>query len=58
MSFPLVMVTTNSESEYLGKAMEAGANEYIEKPCTLEMLRDKLNVLGLTTSDCAQTGGK
>jgi two-component system, chemotaxis family, chemotaxis protein CheY len=45
---PLVMVTTNSESEYLGKAMEAGANEYIEKPCTLEMLRDKLNVLGLT----------
>lgn len=42
---PLVMVTTNSESDYLGVAMEAGANEYIQKPCTFEALREKLDRL-------------
>jgi two-component system, chemotaxis family, chemotaxis protein CheY len=46
-SLPLIMVTTNSESEHLGTAMEAGANEYIQKPCTLEALREKLDLLGL-----------
>jgi two-component system chemotaxis response regulator CheY len=44
---PLIMVTTNSESEHVGTAMEAGANEYIQKPCTLEALREKLDRLGL-----------
>jgi two-component system chemotaxis response regulator CheY len=44
---PLIMVTTNSESEHVGTAMEAGANEYIQKPCTLEALREKLERLGL-----------
>ncbi len=43
----LIMVTTNSEAEHLGTAMEAGANEYIQKPCTLDMLREKLDLLGL-----------
>jgi two-component system chemotaxis response regulator CheY len=44
---PLIMVTTNSESEHVGTAMDAGANEYIQKPCTLEALREKLDLLGL-----------
>jgi two-component system, chemotaxis family, chemotaxis protein CheY len=44
---PLIMVTTNSESEHIGTAMEAGANEYIQKPCTLDALREKLDLLGL-----------
>jgi two-component system chemotaxis response regulator CheY len=44
---PLIMVTTNSESEHVGTAMEAGANEYIQKPCTLDALREKLDRLGL-----------
>jgi two-component system chemotaxis response regulator CheY len=44
---PLIMVTTNSESEHLGTAMEAGANEYIQKPCTLHALREKIESLGL-----------
>jgi len=44
---PLIMVTTNSESEHLGTAMEAGANEYIQKPCTLDALREKIEMLGL-----------
>jgi two-component system chemotaxis response regulator CheY len=44
---PLIMVTTNSESEHVGIAMEAGANLYIQKPCTLDTLRDKIEQLGL-----------
>ena len=44
---PVIMVTTNSEHEYLGTAMEAGANEYIQKPCTLDALREKIELLGL-----------
>jgi two-component system chemotaxis response regulator CheY len=44
---PLIMVTTNSESEHMGTAMEAGANEYIQKPCTLDALREKIEMLGL-----------
>ena len=44
---PVIMVTTNSEYEHLGTAMEAGANEYIQKPCTLDALRQKLDLLGL-----------
>jgi two-component system chemotaxis response regulator CheY len=43
---PLIMVTTNSEEEYVGTAMEAGANLYIQKPCTFEALREKLDALG------------
>jgi two-component system chemotaxis response regulator CheY len=44
---PLIMVTTNSEYDHIGTAMEAGANEYIQKPCTLAALREKLDLLGL-----------
>jgi two-component system, chemotaxis family, chemotaxis protein CheY len=44
---PLIMVTTNSENEHLGTAMEAGANEYLQKPCSLDALREKLDLLGL-----------
>ena len=44
---PLIMVTTNSESTYVGEAMEAGANLYIQKPCTFEALRERLEQLGL-----------
>jgi two-component system, chemotaxis family, chemotaxis protein CheY len=44
---PLIMITTNSEYEYLGEAMEAGANEYIQKPCTFDALREKIEQFGL-----------
>jgi len=44
---PLIMVTTNSESEYLGQAVDAGANQFIQKPCTLDSLREKIEQLGL-----------
>lgn len=46
-ALPVIMVTTNSESEYAGQAMDAWANEYIQKPCTLDELRQKLDILGL-----------
>src|SRR3984893_18749779 len=43
--FPLVMVTTNAELENVAEALNAGANEYVMKPFTLEMIREKLELL-------------
>ena len=43
----LVMVTTESEMNHIQKALEAGANEYVMKPFTADVLRDKLTILGL-----------
>jgi len=43
----LVMVTTEAEMSQVVKALEAGANEYLMKPFTGEMLREKLQLLGL-----------
>ena len=45
---PLIMVTTNAELENISVALDAGANEYIMKPFTLDMVREKLNLLGLS----------
>jgi two-component system chemotaxis response regulator CheY len=46
-SVPLVMVTTNAELENVTTALEAGANEYIMKPFTQDVIREKLELLGL-----------
>jgi two-component system chemotaxis response regulator CheY len=46
-SLPLLMVTTNTELSQVSTALEAGANEYIMKPFTREMVREKLELLGL-----------
>jgi two-component system, chemotaxis family, chemotaxis protein CheY len=43
----LIMVTTRSEKESVTIAFDAGANEYIQKPCSLDALREKLELLGL-----------
>ena len=43
----LMMVTTETELEQVVKAMEAGANEYLMKPFTKDMIEEKLNILGL-----------
>lgn len=43
---PLVMVTTNTELEHVAEALEAGANEYVMKPFTMEVIREKLGLLG------------
>lgn len=47
---PLIMVTTNSEGVYLSTALDAGANEYIQKPCTFDVLREKLDKMGILTT--------
>ncbi len=43
---PIIMITTEGSMEYVTRAMEAGANEYLMKPFTKESLRDKLAILG------------
>lgn len=43
----LVMVTTETESEQVQRAMTAGANEYVMKPFTAEVLVAKLSLLGV-----------
>ncbi|ATX82887.1 two-component system, chemotaxis family, response regulator CheY [Mariprofundus ferrinatatus] len=43
----IVMVTTEAEMSQVIKALEAGANEYIMKPFTKEMIQEKLQLLGL-----------
>ncbi len=41
----IIMVTTEVETSQVCKALEAGANEYVMKPFTKEILRDKLEML-------------
>lgn len=47
-SMSVMMVTTESEASQVQLALESGANEYIMKPFTDEILREKLMLLGLT----------
>jgi two-component system chemotaxis response regulator CheY len=42
---PVVMVTTETHIDQMVIALEAGANEYIMKPFTAEMVEDKLRLL-------------
>ena len=46
-SVALIMVTTETEIEQMVTALEAGANEYVMKPFTKEVIADKLRLLGL-----------
>jgi two-component system chemotaxis response regulator CheY len=43
----VVMVTTETHIEQMMTALAAGANEYIMKPFTAEMVEDKLRMLQL-----------
>jgi two-component system, chemotaxis family, chemotaxis protein CheY len=45
-SVRLMMVTTETEAEQMVQALEAGANEYVMKPFTKEIIADKLRLLG------------
>jgi two-component system chemotaxis response regulator CheY len=44
---PMMMVTTNTERDQVARALDAGADEYIMKPFTGDMIREKLELLGL-----------
>ena len=45
---PIMMVTSLNELERVVEALEAGANEYIMKPCTQQALVEKLALIGLS----------
>jgi two-component system chemotaxis response regulator CheY len=49
VELPIIMITTEGSMEYVTRAIEAGANEYLMKPFTKESLRDKLILLGFET---------
>ena len=46
-ALPMMMVTTNTDRAHVAEALDAGANEYIMKPFTRDMIREKLEILGL-----------
>ena len=43
----IVMVTTETQLDQMAAALEAGANEYVMKPFTREILIDKLQLAGI-----------
>jgi len=44
----LMMVTTGADLAHVSKALDAGADEYLMKPFTKDMILAKLEILGLT----------
>ena len=46
-SLKVIMVTTETEMEQMASALEAGANEYVMKPFTKEILMEKLEMVGI-----------
>lgn len=46
-SLVVVMVTTETEMDQMVEALDAGANEYVMKPFTKEILVEKLQLAGI-----------
>ena len=46
-SIPLMMVTTETDIGQVVAALDAGANEYVMKPFTKDVIADKLRLLGV-----------
>jgi len=46
----LMMVTTETEMENVVRALAAGANEYVMKPFTPEVILEKLRIFGMAGS--------
>lgn len=44
---PLMMVTAETDTAHIAAALAAGANEYVMKPFTKDVLADKLQLMGL-----------
>jgi two-component system chemotaxis response regulator CheY len=42
-----MMVTAETEKSQMGKALAEGANEYVMKPFTKEVIQEKLRILGI-----------
>ena len=47
VELPLIMVTAVNDIKHVAAALEAGASEYLMKPFTEEMVREKLALLGV-----------
>jgi two-component system chemotaxis response regulator CheY len=46
-SLKVMMVTTETEISQMSSALAAGANEYIMKPFTKDILKEKLELMGI-----------
>jgi two-component system, chemotaxis family, chemotaxis protein CheY len=46
-SLKVIMVTTETEVDHIVSALDAGANEYVMKPFTKDILREKLEMVGI-----------
>ena len=46
-SVKVLMVTTETEIGHMKSAMDAGANEYVMKPFTKDILLEKLEIIGI-----------
>ncbi len=44
-TLPLMMVTTETETSQMGKALAAEANEYVMKPFTKDVTQETLKIL-------------
>ena len=49
----LMMVTTESEMHQMARAMDAGADEYVTKPFTQDVIVGKLQLLGFPVAEDA-----
>ena len=47
LSMKVIMVTTETEIAQMVSALEAGANEYVMKPFTKDILKEKLELVGI-----------
>jgi two-component system chemotaxis response regulator CheY len=47
-SLKVLMVTTETEMGYMASALEAGADEYVMKPFTKDILTEKLELVGVS----------
>lgn len=48
---PTIMITTETHTQSIENAISAGANEYVMKPFTSQMVEDKLRILGLLEAE-------
>ena len=46
-SLKVIMVTTETELDQMASAFEAGANEYVMKPFSKDILMEKLELVGM-----------
>ena len=47
-SLKVLMVTTETEMDQIASALQAGANEYVMKPFTKDILKQKLEMIGIS----------